>query len=82
MKITREEFKELVKICQDSHTMSKDDLLDSLFYWLSKGLGFMEEDMAGPLLYNILDGDTWGFGPFDEKIQDIDLIYDLCLKNE
>lgn len=80
MKIAREEFKELAEICLGAHFMDKDDLINCLVSWISDGLGFTEEDMTGSLLYDMLRGEgAWGFGSFERKMNDVDVIYDLCL---
>ncbi len=81
MKITREEFKELAEICLAARFMDKDDSINCLVSWISDGLGFTEEDMTGSLLYDMLRGEgAWGFGSFERKMNDVDVIYDLCLK--
>lgn len=80
MKITREEFKELAKICLNKD-MNEGEAFNSFISWLSKGLGFTEEDMTGSLLYDMLRGEgAWGYGSFERKMNDVDVIYDLCLK--
>ena len=81
MKVTREEFKELAAICFGARYMDKDDLINCLVSWISDGLGFTEEDMTGSLLFEMLRGEgAWGFGSYDRKMNDVDVIYDLCLK--
>ena len=81
MKVTREEFKELAAICISGYLLDKDDLINCLVSWISDGLGFTEEDMTGSLLFEMLRGEgAWGFGSYDRKMNDVDVIYDLCLK--
>jgi hypothetical protein len=50
MKITREEFKELVNICQTAPFVDKDDLINCLVSWISDGLDLKEE------LFELMDG--------------------------
>ena len=81
MKVTREEFKELAEICLGAQFMDKDDLINCLVSWISDGLGLTEEDMTSSLLFDMLRGEgAWGFGSFDRKMNDVDVVYDLCLK--
>lgn len=80
MKVTREEFKELAQICIAGYLIDKDDLINCLVSWISDGLGFTEEDGTSSLLFDMLRGEgAWGFGSFDRKMNDVDVIYDLCL---
>lgn len=51
MKVTREELKELVEICQAAQNMSKDDLISCLVSWISDGLK-LEEDELFRLMVN------------------------------
>lgn len=43
MKVTREEFKELMEICQAAQFLDRGDLIDCLISWISDGLGLKEE---------------------------------------
>lgn len=54
MKISREEFKELVEICQAAQFLDKNDLIGCLISWISDGLGLNEE------LFELMVGNTFG----------------------
>lgn len=61
MKVTREEFKELVEICQGAQFMDKDDLINCLISWISDGLKLEEDELFRLMIEdNIYLGLVWG----------------------
>lgn len=67
MKVTREEFKELVEICQGAQIISKDDLISCLVSWISDGLKLEEDE-----LFRLMDN---GFiKPVRFKNEQVDLL--------
>lgn len=61
MKVTREELKELVEICQAAQTISKDDLISCLVSWISDGLKLEEDELFRLMVEDdIYLGLVWG----------------------
>ena len=73
MKVTREEFKELVEICQGAQIISKDDLISCLVSWISDGLKLEEDE-----LFRLMDNDD----VFFKLVWDNGFIKPVRFKNE
>lgn len=95
MKITREEFKELITLGREINEKSSaadgilnDDFVNELYfpflYWISKSLGFNDEHPAGDLIIDcICDGCGWVYNENGELVSEEDLgkVYDTYFKD-
>ena len=73
MKVTREEFKELVEICQGARFIKKDELISCLISWISDGLKLEEDE-----LFRLMVEDD----VFFKLVWDNGFIKPVCFENE
>ena len=88
MKISREEFKELIKLGREINEKSlaadgilNDDFVNELYfpflYWILRSLGFSDEHPAGDLIIDCICNEN-GELVYEE---DLGKVYDSCFKD-